>query len=534
MYQKHYGLKETPQTRAIPGKDQVKDSAGGYVFAVDDWVRLDRFLILGAEGGSYYAGEMKLTIENAEAVARCIKEDGPRVVDRTEEISKKGRAAKNDPALFVMAMCAGMGDAQTRKLALLYLPNVARIGTHLFQFLEYAKAFRGWGRGMRQAVAAWYNDKEPKDLAYQVVKYRQRHRWTHRDVLRQAHPVPATKEHKHLYHWITQGKIKKATPPLIEHFEMLQAAKNAEEAWITLSMNKSLPWETVPSEFLKSPQVWRGLLPRMPLTALIRNLGRMTANGALKPMSKETELVCEKLCNADALKRSRIHPLSILVALKTYESGKGVRGSLEWDPVAMVVDALDGAFYLAFGNVEASSRRLMLALDVSSSMRCSEISRMPGITPRIGSAAMALITAKVEPNHCFVGFTSAGHSGWRTSAEIKPLPISSRQRLDDVVKAISGLPFGGTDCALPMLYALKQELKIDTFVIYTDSETWAGGRVHPVQALDEYRRKTGIPAKLVICGMVSNGFSIADPSDAGMLDCVGFDLATPRLISDFA
>ena len=34
--------------------------------------------------------------------------------------------------------------------------------------------------------------------------------------------------------------------------------------------------------------------------------------------------------------------------------------------------------------------------------------------------------------------------------------------------------------------------------------------------------------------MVSNGFSIADPDDGGMLDVVGFDSAAPALIADFA
>jgi 60 kDa SS-A/Ro ribonucleoprotein len=34
--------------------------------------------------------------------------------------------------------------------------------------------------------------------------------------------------------------------------------------------------------------------------------------------------------------------------------------------------------------------------------------------------------------------------------------------------------------------------------------------------------------------MVSTGFSIADPSDAGMLDVVGFDTNAPKVISDFA
>jgi 60 kDa SS-A/Ro ribonucleoprotein len=105
--------------------------------------------------------------------------------------------------------------------------------------------------------------------------------------------------------------------------------------------------------------------------------------------------------------------------------------------------------------------------------------------------------------------------------------------LDDAVRAVSDLPFGGTDCALPMLYAMAKERKVDTFAIYTDSETWAGD-VHPAQALRDYRRASGIDARLVEVGMVSNGSSIADPGDSGMLDVVGFDTATPQLIADFA
>jgi 60 kDa SS-A/Ro ribonucleoprotein len=114
-----------------------------------------------------------------------------------------------------------------------------------------------------------------------------------------------------------------------------------------------------------------------------------------------------------------------------------------------------------------------------------------------------------------------------------PVSISPRQRLDDVVRRTDGMPFGGTDCALPMLYAQKERIPVDVFVVLTDSETWYG-KVHPIQALREYRERMGIPAKLVVVGMVSNGFTIADPNDAGTLDVVGFDTATPQLMADFA
>jgi 60 kDa SS-A/Ro ribonucleoprotein len=151
------------------------------------------------------------------------------------------------------------------------------------------------------------------------------------------------------------------------------------------------------------------------------------------------------------------------------------------------------------------------------------------------------VTAATESQYEAVGFF-AGKAGFKKRRRqawsgytdgLTPLAISPRQRLDDAVKTVSDLPFGGTDCALPMLYAQAHKREIDTFVIYTDSETWAGD-VHPVQALRDYRHATGIDARLVVVGMVSNGFSIADPADPGMLDVVGFDTATPQLISDFA
>jgi 60 kDa SS-A/Ro ribonucleoprotein len=39
---------------------------------------------------------------------------------------------------------------------------------------------------------------------------------------------------------------------------------------------------------------------------------------------------------------------------------------------------------------------------------------------------------------------------------------------------------------------------------------------------------------MVVVAMVANEFSVADPNDAGQLDVVGFDTATPQLIADFA
>jgi hypothetical protein len=39
--------------------------------------------------------------------------------------------------------------------------------------------------------------------------------------------------------------------------------------------------------------------------------------------------------------------------------------------------------------------------------------------------------------------------------------------------------------------------------------------------------------KLVVVSLLPNEFSIADPNDSGMLDCVGFSTDTPVVMSDF-
>ena len=113
----------TPQSEKILGSTQVPNSAGGFAWPVTDQVRLDRFLILGSEGGSYYSTERALTLDNAEAVLRAIEADGPAVVQRVVEISEAGRAPKNDPAIFVLALAASRGDEATRRAAFEALPR---------------------------------------------------------------------------------------------------------------------------------------------------------------------------------------------------------------------------------------------------------------------------------------------------------------------------------------------------------------------------------------------------------------------------
>ena len=110
-YLKGFGTRRVPQSTPLPG--QVANDAGGHAWAVDVWTRLRRFLILGSEGGSYYASQPALTRQNALAVEQAVREDGLRAVDEILRISRAGRAPKNGPALYALALAAGLGDEAT-------------------------------------------------------------------------------------------------------------------------------------------------------------------------------------------------------------------------------------------------------------------------------------------------------------------------------------------------------------------------------------------------------------------------------------
>lgn len=534
-----FGTKITPQSQRVPGRpEQVKNNAGGYVFAVDPFTQLRRFLTIGTAGGTYYVAQNDLTRENGELIIALTTDVANHKLAAATilEISLAGRAPKQQPTLFALAILCQMGETEGKQYARSLITQVVRTGSHLFTFVKYLQQFGGWSSGLRKAVAKWYTEKDADQLAYQLVKYRQRDGFTHRDVLRLVHPKIEEPIKRAVIQWAVKGETKGEGPVPSIITGHIRAMRGNTAPEVLLESYK-LPWEALPDSAMNSVPVWDKMLDNgIPINALMRQLPRLTQLGIVGQMGARTDDVVAQLLNPEAVAKSRIHPFQVLVALMTYKQGHGIRS--QWTPVTNIIDALDEMYYMAFGNVEPTGKRTMNALDVSGSMGGYYGMAQRGIplTPREISAAMAMVSVRTEPSQIAVGFTSGTERrGWaqRGDAVLTHLPISKRQRLDDVIRTISGLPFGGTDCSLPMRAAMADNLEIDTFVIYTDNETWAGP-VQPFQALKQYRKQMGIDAKLVVVACSPTQFTIADPTDTGMLDISGFDSATPNLIADFS
>lgn len=554
------------------------ESVGTVAIATsEDWARLDRFLTLGAEVGAYRVGESTVGGENLEssATVRCIRRDAQRVVNRVIEILDQGHSTPNGAGIRVLAMVTAWGDDDGRSAACSGVPKVCRSAGELFLFAECVTALRGWGRGLRRAVGNWYRARFADDLAYQVVKCPKRAGWSHRDLLRLSHPTPATREQAAVFRWILGGseslgrrtvvremprpmpddageagveggdlaprKYRAVTYPGVGELpRLLRGVEEAKRATtsvevVRLIAEHDLPREAIPSTWLKDVAVWEALLHRMPLGAMLRDLGRLTAVGLVKPGSEAAWWVETRILDPGALQGSGLHPMAFLLARHAYECGREEDGRIHWSPVPAVVRALDAAFYAAFRNVRPVGRTLLLSLDLSDSTRTSFL---PGTTlsVREAMAAMALVAVSTEPS-CFVaamapalGVTRAGLPA--TAPGLTLLDLHPGMRLDEVMERLDAFSGCVPDCALPIAWATRHRIPVEAFVTYTDGEVWVRDEA-PSAALERFRDTVGIPAKSVVIGMAGREFELAGTTDPGSLDVVGFDGTTPGAIDGF-
>ena len=305
----------------------------------------------------------------------------------------------------------------------------------------------GIGRGIRRVFGEYFYSRTGIEIANLMTKYQNREGWTIKDVLTLIHIDPKRMkddggrlaiEHvfktKEEFEPILAAAVAKAklepswgggTPALLNaikeiHTIVLRPApvgvplsQNTPEIYrITELINQvGLCREQLPSQLFKYRKVWEALLMSkgangkgkgMPLTALIRNLGKLTTAeiGIIAPFSTipiqsltpTVKHICDRITDAADIKRTRIHPYTILVAMMTYKKGHGDKGGMMWSHNIHIVEALDKAFKLAFQNITPTGKRIKIALDVSGSMSAAFCTGSPVVSCATASVAMMMMT----------------------------------------------------------------------------------------------------------------------------------------------
>ena len=341
-YLKRITTRRPPQSAPIPGSTQVPNSAGGYTWSVDDWTRLRRFLVLGSEGGT-------LLRVGADADARerrrgrALHRGGrrPRGLDDRRGQRARRRRRRTTRRCSRWRWRPVSATIETRRAALDALPRVARTGMHLFRFATVRRGLPRLGpvapSGRRSLVRGAVG-RRARLPGGEVPPARGR------DAPRPAAAGPPGSRGRRgqpdarrvgraprLFEWIVRGGDRDGLPRIVEGFARAQAAETPA-ATAELVREYGLPREALKSEHLTSPRVWEALLDDMPSTALIRNLATMTRIGLLDAgLGRRRDVAVEQLGDGERLRRARVHPIAVLAALRTYESGRGARGQRRVD-----------------------------------------------------------------------------------------------------------------------------------------------------------------------------------------------------------
>lgn len=586
-------------------KIMIKNAAGGMTYEVSDEELIDRILILGTNANTYYSSATKLTTDSINSIQRMISEGkGNMIYEHLKSVYETGRAPKQDPTFFVMALLTQSNVPIDVKKNALLLVSSLRTFSQLYMWegmrKQLAGGKKGFGRSVRNAILQLFKNKTGMQLVYQGTKYQSRkygdESWSIADIISCAH-IPSktlTPDAQIAIAYMINGisgaskimdKFKSTEHELAcdEIMKYLHAVELVKSEYggsiddvVQLIRQHHLPREVLNTSLLNNITVWKSLLFKthmnsngnmsyqilMPITALIRNLGVMSAKGLFNE-SEITNAVIKHLTNKNVLKKGRVHPVALLVAKLTYQTGRGIKGKLNWQVNAQISSALEDAFYISFQCIDGTGKRILHAVDCSGSMTCATCA-VPHITACQAVGTLMLEAVKREHNYHTKKIEAGEKSEYVQDVMLfnnkgSFVNVTHQMRLNEVMQTIQDRNFGATDCAQPMIRALAEynkskqnKGKYDLFIIYTDNQTYYGN-VHPSEALDKYRKATNIDAKMIVIATtptsnsIGYGGSCFNSCSNSILDeknkknntplalnIVGFDLNAPALIKNFS
>lgn len=524
-----------------------------------------RFLCLGSKDNVYRsnAQHSKFSRNDVPFIERLIADRGIEVLDWINDVSVNNKACRQEPTMFAYAFCMVHGDEDVKNYGYQMLSNICRIPTHLFQFQNYCEELNmqknnksGWGRRHRMGISKWYNnfaDKAPK-LAHLVTKYKKRSKWNHRDIVRLAHVKPQNERIRTILKFIVNKEmddvitlhdslkiddrddkiVKEQKEQHTEVKKFLRAvvdAKNCEDKMqlIELITEHGLAREHIPNSFLSEKEVWRVLLRTMPLTAMIRNIGKMTQLGIFEDehASFFVNLVREKM-NSEVLQKAKVHPMKILFALKQYNEGKGDQCRLDWRPSHAITTIFEKAFIDSVRLQPRTDKRYLLAVSVSGEMN----KKLVGSPLTASEAAGAMVHTIVKQNDRVETLLFKNNLERPYISTINPDDnLNSIKRKLDILSSSKGHHINFSTWA-------RDNNNFDVIMIFTDTLKGEGdSRV--AEPFDYFCQSHGVGAPnhvrviVAMTGKPSDQVDDVEPRDGQTLHVIGFDPSTPQIINSF-
>jgi 60 kDa SS-A/Ro ribonucleoprotein len=379
-----------------------------------------------------------------------------------------------------------------------------------------------------------------------VTKYKCRHGISHRKVIRSCHPKPPNEKFDFIFRYVARG-LKKANEKfpttsaakrvfsddcedLIRDYETIRSGSASQDVVIKTIKIWRLTWEHVPAKYLKSAEVWKTLLlhTQMPVTALIRNLVKMTRLDILQPNSEGENMVCTKLNSPSIVEQTRIHPFHVLTALTAYRRGKKEKTGQEEDITWAVSDRIVQALYQFFVHSHAlppTEKRLLLAIDIA--MEMEKLVGSSCVMIKEAAVALAVVMLQNASKSDLVVFGRVTNRFEIQPQNMNAIDIESilesiHQTADETSKPNYSSPF---------MHAKQKSEVYDGIILLTskfDAEEAAVIR----NSFQEYKKEKNPNAKCVIITFCHSEH-VGSENDLDILEVEGVDSCAAKEMMEF-
>lgn len=546
------------ENRGLLEENLRPDEETGYRWPVTSHSKIWRFLMNGSTSSMIKHSSISTGINSEEIDPLLFQtiEDGKGIelVNTIYKVFSQGNFVKVEAIVYALTYCTCSDELEVKAKAYSHVNEVCDQSAQFLQFIDFHEKIclakrktTGWSRGHRNAVQKWYQRNCPLEVAKSITKCPRYNHWTHKDVLRLAHTIPENEGQEVVSSFIVSGlkktlekykneSEKKAdeAQKVVQFLEQAMMVRSAQDSLkaIPVFKNLKLSWDYIPCHLHKDPQLWKDLLPFLPLTVIIQNVCRMAKLHLFDARTDLTDpgevaFFNAKATDAREVKDSGLHPYNILMYRELYNNAiQDAKRKISWKPHPSIQAGLKKCVSLAIEhNLKATGKRYFITIDASNSMK-AHIANNNHVQCRVAAACMALCISRTEKKAIVKGF----------SKELADIKIDETTTIEDIVKCLEETPLGGTDCSRPIIFAKGKKIKTDVFIVFTDKETWSG-KTTPHDALCQYRKALKIPAKLIVVALNAEGSTdkvVANPEDRGMLDIFGFSPTIPKIISNFS
>lgn len=432
-----------PTGPKAPPANTVND-AGGAAYALEPREALEQYAMTGCFNGTFYASG---TLQLERTLELCAKVADPAWISALAIKARRDGLMKDMPVLLLAWVAANEKGGESFRAAFpLVVDNVKQLSKYVQVFRSGVLGRKSLSHRNATAIERWCASKSAADLWWQSVGVASP---SLADVLRMAHPKPATPAHAALFGYLSDRNTD-------EHAIDRGNLPENLRAWLGYDGGDQLP--PAPFQLLVGhPKAdWKAIARASTWAQARQSLNAYGAHGVFED-PELVALLAAKLAEPP----ERTMPYQILTTYQNIDAGTP----------RPIVDALHDALEKATANVPELPGSTLIAVDVSGSMRSPVTGSRGTATSKTRCVDVAALFAcsmlRRNPSAEVVVFDTGIHA-----PRIEP-----RDSILTNAAKLAMYGGGGTDCSLPYAYATFEERgtppKVyDLIVLISDNESW--------------------------------------------------------------